>query len=221
MKERHEKTCLARKAHAQLMGNGDHGHLGIPVQLHAEGAFRNVAVSATILSPNLEGRIALVMQQAPRCATSRIAQLMDVCLILVLRELHALASLMVPGNVVRALLATVGMEFSAKILMNVRRSQMLALYLVEYTDVKIPYLVIIASLVQPASQEHSLLVEVWKMQWQTNRCASHVTHVLMELTPATSMPSAFTLDTSVTRCIAVNVNPGMPVMGLSVEKTVT
>lgn len=51
------------------------------------------------------------------------------------------------------------------------------------------------------------------------RFANHETHALMELMAAIRMPSAFTLDTSVTLCTVVNVNQAMLEMALSVEKT--
>lgn len=43
----------------------------------------------------------------------------------------------------------------------------------------------------------------------------------MELTPATRMPSAIILATSVTQCTAVNVNLAMLAMALSVGKIPT
>lgn len=60
------------------MATGDHGLHGMLAQWHVEEDFKNVAVSAIILSLSMVGRLVLVKLEGLRSATNRTVQLVSI-----------------------------------------------------------------------------------------------------------------------------------------------
>lgn len=146
---------------------------------------------------------------------------MGACPIPALLVPSVLAILMVAGNVVRVLLATVEMASSAKTSMSAKKYLMLASITMENIGARTQILATTACPAHHGSPAHSPSAEASNMPWPTNRCANLETPARMGHMTATRTPSATTWVTTATPCIAVSASPATQAMASSAERTQT